>query len=873
MTTLPNQVRVATIYNPQNQTRAGLIEGFVVRQTTFERLFKEIKGAKMAVPEQHYLLLGPRGIGKTTMLLRLAYEVDNTPKLHNWLIPVIFNEEEYGIRRLFNFWERIMDKLEQHHADFNFAQVERRRLSALYKDDDAYERALYEWLSNELKRTGKKALLLIDNFGDIAEKFSKEEAHRLRKILQESSDIRIIAASAVVLDSFYDYKHPFYEFFKVEELKGLSNKETQDLLLRLSENYKKETVTRIVTQHPGRVEALRRITGGVIRTMVLLFEIFADDEDGNAFKDLEVVLDRISPLYKHRMDDLSTQQQAIVEAIALQWDGITVKEIVENTRLDSKIISAQLQSLEKNGVVEKRATMTKNHVYLVAERFFNIWFLMRLGRRSDEKRVLWLVRFFEDWCDEDMMRSRAKAHRQAVRRGGFDPEAAFSYTQAFAQTEKLSAIEKHELLRDTRDYLTLAAPNLAQDLKTSDLDVAYEGCQLWFKGKKDKALTLLRRCRGLLSLEKASELTQITVNVQQITFWDMEIVTLVSNTALAFATLDTPDFEKAKHCWQCAAEAGDINAMLALGAFYKNERKDLNKAIAWYQKAADLGSANAMFNLGWLYKNEQKDIEKAEYWYEKAAHAGNSKAMNNLGWLYKKERKLLDKAQDWYEKAANIGNVTAMYNLGWLHQNDLRDSDKAQGWYEKAALAGNATAMYNLGRLYKNERNDSEKAKYWYEKSAKLGNALAMNNIAWQYFEEKNKDKAVKWITKGLTRDSNNDWFRHTAACIYAWNNDLPTSKALAVEFLKNEEFLEKEPDYVVTYFLLMLGKGEIKWLLQQFTSSEGEAVHLKDRFKPIYYAVLKQLDHPDFLRMGDELRQTVDEVIQRAQKMGVDYA
>jgi DNA polymerase III delta prime subunit len=362
MTVNSDTTRVAAIYNPQNQSKQQLIEGFVVRQQIFQKLFKAIKEATMDVPEQHFLLLGRRGMGKTTLLLRLAYEIENDPALNSWLIPVVFNEEEYGIRRLFNFWERIMEELEAGNPAFRFSGTERQRLSAQHRDDDAYERALFDILSAELERTGQKIIVFIDNFGDMASRMKDEEAHRLRKILQTSADIRIIAASALVMESFYSYQHPFYEFFKVQELKGLDARETRELLLKLSDHYKKEAVARIVEQHPGRVEALRRITGGVIRTMVLLFEIFADDDDGSAFKDLEIILDRATPLYKHRMDDLSNQQQAIVEVIALHWDAISVKEITERTRLESKTVSAQLQLLEKNGIIEKRPTKTKNHL-------------------------------------------------------------------------------------------------------------------------------------------------------------------------------------------------------------------------------------------------------------------------------------------------------------------------------------------------------------------------------------------------------------------------------------------------------------------------------------------------------------------------------
>lgn len=462
---------VATLYNPQIQSKEQLVEGFVVRQQLFQSLFKEIKEAKMAVPEQHYLIIGRRGMGKTTLLLRLAYEIENDPDLNARLIPLVFNEEEYGVRTLFKFWERVMELLEEKHPEFRFEQATLRQFSRQHADHDAYERALFEWLSGELKRHGKKLVLFIDNFGEMARKLSDAEAHRLRKILQTSADIRVFAASSVVLEAFYRYDHAFYEFFKQVELKGLDEKETRELLLSLSQHYKKKEVARIVEEKPGRVEAIRRITSGVVRSIVLLFEIFADDSDGGAFHDLQVILDRTSPLYKHRMDDLSDQQQAIVEAIALNWDAISVKEIVEQTRLDSKVVSAQLNSLEKNGIVEKRPTRTKNHLYLIAERFFNIWFLMRLGRKADQKRVLWLVRFFEEWCDRDVLKNRAERHLEALRKGDFYPESAYFITQALAATKEIDI---------SQTFFTLALAK-DQEQKLYEIFTSAQGEELAFK--------------------------------------------------------------------------------------------------------------------------------------------------------------------------------------------------------------------------------------------------------------------------------------------------------------------------------------------------------------------------------------------------------
>ncbi len=970
MSAILEPVRVAAIYNPQTQTKAQLIEGFVVRQHTFKTLFEAIKSAKMDVPEQHYLILGRRGMGKTTLLLRLAYEVENDPALNSWLIPLVFNEEEYGIRRLFNFWERIMQLLEQKHPDFRFEEAELRRLSARHdKDDDAYERALFDWLSGELERNGKKLVLFIDNFGDMARKLTDAEAHRLRKILQTSADIRIFAASAVVLEAFYRYDHPFYEFFKQVQLQGLNEKETRDLLLSLSKHYKKAAVERILEQNPGRVEALRRVTGGVVRTMVLLFEIFADDDDGSAFKDLEIVLDRSTPLYKHRMDDLSDQQQAIVEAIALNWDALSVKEIAERTRLESKIISAQLQYLERNGIIEKRATKTKNHLYIVAERFFNIWFLMRLGRRSDEKRVRWLVRFFEEWCDGDMMKSRAAAHRAAMQRGGFDPEAAFSYTMALAHTEKLPLAERHELLRLTRSILSEQSPDLAKDLSASDMDMAYTALELWFSGQKEEAAAQLRSlCGRLFEKKEADRMAKGMKAEGEVGFWEKEVVNFAKKLGDDFYFLRSPDLERAERCciwaaslgnatamfnlgrlydkerknielalewylkaaeagsvaamnnigaiyqndktnltlafewyrkaaeagnavgmnnlgwiyqydkqdlesafewYRKAAEAGFADAMFNLGLLYKNDKKGMKSAMGWYRKAAEAGNVFGMNNLGWLYEHEKKDIESAMEWYQKAAEAGSAFGMNNLGVLYEHEKKDVETAMDWYRKAAEAGEACAMFNLGWLYQSEKRDIETAMDWYQKAADAGDADAMYNLGSLYKDEKSGIESAMEWYRKAAEAGDADGMNALSWLLFEEKReKETALRWSLELIKLKPEFAHYQHTAACVFVWNNRLDESKKLAIEFLNNMELLNDVPDDIITYLTLLLGKGEAAWLYDLFTGPIGEEVQLKDRFKPVWYAILKQLDHPDFLRMGDELTQTVEEILAKAREL-----
>lgn len=443
----------------------------------------------MKYPEQHYLIDRQRGSGKTTLLLRLSYEIENDNDLNKWLFPVVFKEEAYyGITRLFKLWETIAQILEDKDPVFSglFEQM-----SNAYSEENDYERICFEMLIHSLKKQRKKIILFIDNLGEMFQNFNDMESHRLREILITCSHLRIIGATSVVLEAFFKYEHAFYEFFKKEQLRGLNKEETHKLLLELAKAYNQEkAIQSIIENQPGRVESLRILTGGVIRTIVLLFEIFIDQKEGNSISDLENVLDRVTPLYKHRMDDLTPLQRDVVNAIALNWDAISPKEIAHNTRLKTDEVSILLNELEKVFIIQRPATNTQLHFYHLRERFFNIWYLMRLAPKGSQTKVLWLVRFLKSWYSKDELVQRAKRQIQALERGSYYPKAAYYYAEALAQTAKLDMDIEHELLSTTRKYLEQKDESLALNLSQSDKDLFQKGEEYYGNAEYENALNL-----------------------------------------------------------------------------------------------------------------------------------------------------------------------------------------------------------------------------------------------------------------------------------------------------------------------------------------------------------------------------------------------
>lgn len=476
-------------YTPDEMSEDEFLNRFVVREDIFNDIFEDLKSSDDSNTNQHYIIIGQRGQGKTTLLRKLQIEVKNDKELSKFLLPIKFAEEQYQIRSLCRLWEEVAEYLQTLYED-EFSTI----LDDMEKhfEDDDYDLQCFSYLESVVKAKGKKLLLLIDNLDELIGKLSEKEQRRLREILISSSIFRIVGGSTKMLEHHHDYSKAFYEYFKIIKLKSLNAKESREFLLSIARDEQKEKIQNVIENSPARIETLRRITGGVPRTLVMLFDIFLD-EDGNAFDDLLKILDEATPLYKHRMDDLPSGLQEIVHTIAINWDGMLTSEIAKKTREKSKAVSAQLKKLEKYEIVESES-IGKNKIYKIKERFFNIWYLMRFGRKKDRQRVEWLIKFLEAWCTQDELEERAVKFTDRVKNGNVSSSFAYNMAEALSYTGLSMAIESN-LKHETKKYLQSRNSKLSNELSSSDQDIYEKAMSFKEKDQLDEALHCLLKSK------------------------------------------------------------------------------------------------------------------------------------------------------------------------------------------------------------------------------------------------------------------------------------------------------------------------------------------------------------------------------------------
>ena len=158
-----------------------------------------------------------------------------------------------------------------------------------------------------------------------------------------------------------------------------------------------------------------------------------------------------------------------------------------------------------------------------------------------------------------------------------------------------------------------------------------------------------------------------------------------------------------------AAEAGDTDAMNALGIHYQSNSL-YGHAFFWFQKAAQSGDAEGMVNLGCMYDyglGMSPDYDQALYWFRKATQTGNGQAMTCLGLMYQYGNGVprdYVEARRWYEKAAALGDWNGMDALSTVYAKGLgvaRDDAKARAWQQKFEAALRVWRQKQAGKAAK----------------------------------------------------------------------------------------------------------------------------------------------------------------------------
>ena len=420
------------LYNPAQLTPDELKASFVAREDTLAEMLRLLSEQTPGRPCQHMMLIGPRGMGKTTLGLRFLHAVSETPDLAAAWQPVPFYEESYGIVDLADFWLAALGHLTRATDEPEWAD----RVDALTKEERDGERlAAYAIaaLMDYCQRTGKRLILFVENldalFGQVRD---EREIHALRATLIERPEILLLGSSNTVFEAIRAHDRPFYEFFRLFFLRGIGPEESGRLLDMFAGREGRPDISQSLIHELGRLETLRRLTDGNPRLLVLACRILVETPLGEAIEDLEQLIDEQTPYFKARIEELAPQARKVFHCLADGWKPMLAKEVAESAKLTSSHASAQIRQLVDRGYArEVKLRDAKRTRYEVGDRFYNIYFLLRFSR-SNRHRLERLVAFLHELFGTSGMRTMYPALLETLRTSDLHTEVLSDWLEVAA---------------------------------------------------------------------------------------------------------------------------------------------------------------------------------------------------------------------------------------------------------------------------------------------------------------------------------------------------------------------------------------------------------------------------------------------------------
>ena len=216
-------------YNPGFLSDEEIIESFCVRTSEFESIIECLRETT-GNSNSHSLVIGPRGIGKTHLLLRVAAEVRRDKALAG-LFPVVFPEESYEVSTCGEFWLECLA-----HLNEQAPAGERESLRLTYndlrtvQDDQILADRCIGALLDFADRYETRLLLIVENLNMLFSDMGDPEAGwRLRKTLQTEPRIVLLGSATSRFDEIDNPEHALYDLFRVVTLRPLNTEECEAL--------------------------------------------------------------------------------------------------------------------------------------------------------------------------------------------------------------------------------------------------------------------------------------------------------------------------------------------------------------------------------------------------------------------------------------------------------------------------------------------------------------------------------------------------------------------------------------------------------------------------------------------------------------------
>lgn len=371
-------------FNPGFMSDSQSIATFLVRLSELQQILIGFE-AKEPGSGERFLLVGPRGAGKTTMCRRVLAEVRTNLFLREQWEPVFLSEESYTVTTP---GELLLECLFQLAQQPEWQEAKGCYAAARAITDEMMLRThCLDFFRQQVAATNKRFLIIVENLHMIMQDQLTGDPDELIATMSDQSLFGVLA-TAVERTSDED-SEMLPHGFSVIPLRPLTLEECQLLWKGLTG----------LEADKGRIRPLQILTGGSPRLIHILAEFMHTPSLSDLMGNLNRLIDQNTEYFKNQLDLLPSGERKVFVTLLEAWDPSSAKQVAEAARVAINLASAALNRLSERGMVEKNPGPGRSILYHAAERLFNIYYLMR-RRTHPSDRVRALVAFMTQYYDQ-----------------------------------------------------------------------------------------------------------------------------------------------------------------------------------------------------------------------------------------------------------------------------------------------------------------------------------------------------------------------------------------------------------------------------------------------------------------------------------------
>jgi len=323
------------VFTPTAVAPESLVLRTVGREAEIEHLVRAIRTAATSESRPHQLIVGPRGSGKTHLLVVALHQASGDPQIAERVAVAVLPEDAVEIAGYEDLLVSIVDRISDGEQDSARTLRSRHDLAGL-------ERVVVEQLGQRV------LVLVVENLDRVFRDLGDHGQARFRSFCETSARVLVIASTPLLSEALSDHARPWYGSFEVEHLGELDAEQGRELLARVAAAAGDEELAALLGTPTGlaRVRAVEQLAGGSPRMWTVLAGCMTVDLLDELVPLVEALFDELAPYYQQRLWDLPGMERKLVYELC-RVQAATVKELAHSTGLSERAAATSLGRLHE----------------------------------------------------------------------------------------------------------------------------------------------------------------------------------------------------------------------------------------------------------------------------------------------------------------------------------------------------------------------------------------------------------------------------------------------------------------------------------------------------------------------------------------------